>query len=205
MTDFQSQFDRQIRFLNRSCLEFDEKMHFDEAVRIATVIRTLIHQTGRSTSLLTHLGATKINILSTVGSELLGDETMMSQGMCLTTIDVEKGVFINAQLDQGPPITQTLKLDDWWAQKIWIYQPYSYTRKQLILDMTNKDGGAHVDATTPNEYIEISGASGGFPIQVNNSRTGQEKFYTYEQAHFCTVRQIAWELQNSPDFVALSL
>ena len=58
--DFKAHLAKQLRFLERSCKSYDAGFT-DEAVRIATVIRVIIHQTGTSTPLLKHLGATTIN------------------------------------------------------------------------------------------------------------------------------------------------
>lgn len=44
-----------VGFLKRSCWLFDQG-HEDEALRIATSLRVLFHDTDASTSLLTHLG-----------------------------------------------------------------------------------------------------------------------------------------------------
>ena len=63
--DFKAHLFRQLGFLWRSCQAYDEG-HIDEAVRIATVIRVLIHDTQASTSLLKHLDAENILLSSTV-------------------------------------------------------------------------------------------------------------------------------------------
>lgn len=65
--DFKAHLSRQLTFLWRSCEAYDEG-HTDEAVRIASVIRVLIHDTPKSTSLLNHLGALGISLSSTVSS-----------------------------------------------------------------------------------------------------------------------------------------
>lgn len=61
---FRNHLSKQLGFLGRSCEAYDAG-YIDEAVRIATVIRVLVHDTNRSNSLLKHLGATTINLLST--------------------------------------------------------------------------------------------------------------------------------------------
>jgi hypothetical protein len=65
--DFKAHLFRQLGFLWRSCQAYDEG-YIDEAVRIATVIRVLIHDTQASTSLLKHLDAENILLSSTVVS-----------------------------------------------------------------------------------------------------------------------------------------
>ncbi len=65
--DFKAQLFKQLGFLWRSCDAYHQG-HTDEAVRIAAVIRVMIHDTPKSTSLLKHLGALNISLSSTVSS-----------------------------------------------------------------------------------------------------------------------------------------
>ncbi len=62
--DFVEHLRRQLGFLELSCASYDAG-HRDEAIRIATTIRVLTHNTKASTSLLKHLNATTMNLLST--------------------------------------------------------------------------------------------------------------------------------------------
>ena len=55
MTDFPTHLGRQLQFLHQSCASYDGGF-FDEAIRMATVMRVLLHDTKHSTSLLKHLG-----------------------------------------------------------------------------------------------------------------------------------------------------
>jgi hypothetical protein len=64
--NFAEQLAKQLRFLETSCREYDAGNQ-DEAIRLATVLRVIFHNTAASTSLLLHLGATGINMLSTCG------------------------------------------------------------------------------------------------------------------------------------------
>lgn len=71
---------RQIRFLEHSCSSYDAGF-FDEAIRIATVLRVLFHQTQRSTSLMTHLNAQDIHIISTAPIQEPGSEPVFVHSM----------------------------------------------------------------------------------------------------------------------------
>ena len=62
---FQIQLGRQLGFIERSCRDFDAG-HKDEAIRIATSLRVLFHDTNNATSLLTHLKAKQIKLLATI-------------------------------------------------------------------------------------------------------------------------------------------
>jgi hypothetical protein len=67
MERFQKKLREQLGFLERSCQMYDEG-HIEEAIRIAGTLRTLIHDTGKSTSLLKHMNATGIRLWSTTDS-----------------------------------------------------------------------------------------------------------------------------------------
>ena len=58
---------RQLRFLARSCAAFDAG-HYDEAIRIATVLRVMFHDTPRQVSLLSRLDAPPVHLLDTVAT-----------------------------------------------------------------------------------------------------------------------------------------
>jgi hypothetical protein len=49
--DFRAHLKRQLGYLERSCASYDSG-YKDEAIRIATIIRVLMHNTGATTSLL---------------------------------------------------------------------------------------------------------------------------------------------------------
>src|SRR5215212_4213829 len=60
---FRDQLKRNVGFIRRSCELYDQG-HKEEAIRIATALRVLLHDTRRSVSLLKHLkvkGITKLN------------------------------------------------------------------------------------------------------------------------------------------------
>jgi hypothetical protein len=65
MERYQQELKKQLGFLRRSCQLYDEG-EVDEAIRIAVPIRTIIHDTRNSTSLLTHLNAKGIKLWSSI-------------------------------------------------------------------------------------------------------------------------------------------
>ena len=74
--DFTAQLQRQLGFMENSARAYDAG-HRDEAIRLATSLRVLFHQTPKSTSLLWHLGAESIMMLST------SDRNPVAPGVCL--------------------------------------------------------------------------------------------------------------------------
>jgi hypothetical protein len=62
--DFAGQLDRQLRFIETSAREYDTG-NKDEVIRLGTAPRVVFHDTNTSTSLLKHLNAEGIRLLST--------------------------------------------------------------------------------------------------------------------------------------------
>ena len=63
--DFMKQLDKQVRYIETSAKAYDAG-DTDEAIRIATSLRVILHQTKSSTALLSHLKATFTRIMTTV-------------------------------------------------------------------------------------------------------------------------------------------
>lgn len=195
--DFHAHLARQLSFLRRSCESYDAGAT-DEAIRIATIIRVLIHNTKASTSLLKHLNATTINLLSTTNGAT--PDTVMYFG--LGTMELGNGSCrYFPSLDFGP-IKKTIPVSQWWDQIVFVLDPQTrLSRRKIVLSAANQDGGAHVDATLSKEYEALSadGAIGHFTYGSN----GMEIHQPIEDAHFVAIRQMAHELLHSPDLNAL--
>src|SRR5690554_3101178 len=111
--DFKAHLSKQLGFLERSCQSYDEGFT-DEAIRIATVIRVIIHQTGSSTSLLKHLGATTINLLSTTFEP--SPQTISFVGMGMMRVGNGSSEFF-PQLGNGP-VNDFIPVSKWWNQVV---------------------------------------------------------------------------------------
>jgi hypothetical protein len=190
---------RQLRFLKNSALLFDHGEQ-EEAIRAATSLRVLFHDTNNSESLLTLLGAKDtVRILSTVpvdgpgrpqalpGYEMVG--TFMWDG--LTRLSLPGGPV--PKLDDVPH-RALLSADKWWTQWVYTTGGHDLTRRDLVLGAANKDGGAHVDRLKAG-YKAITemwyglGPDGrSFPLPI----------------HLVGLRQLAHEVLRSDDVWALA-
>lgn len=190
--DFKVHLSKQLGFLERSCQSYDEGFT-DEAIRIATVIRVIIHQTGSSTSLLKHLGATTINLLSTTFEP--SSQTITFVGMGMMRVGNGSSEYF-PQLGNGP-VNDYIPVSKWWNQVVVVLdKKHRITRKNIVLAAANKDGGAHVDKKLSAEYAALAqdGSVGSFVYEAQNSR--EEK--PIESAHLVSLRQMGYELLNSP-------
>ena len=196
--DFRSHLRKQLGFLERSCASYDAGFH-DEAIRIATTVRVLIHNTKNSTSLLKHLNATTIKLLAT--AEEPSAQTVMYIGLGMKRIFPGKAEYF-PQLGDGPPINQFLPVSKWWDQVVMVLHSVRISRRGIVLAAANKDGGAHVDSKLSAEYEALAkdGAVGSFIYQTQGSRVSTP----IQNAHLVSLRQLGHELLHSPELVSLT-
>jgi hypothetical protein len=195
--DFVEHLRRQLRFLERSCASYDAG-NKDEAIRIATIIRVLVHNTKVSTSLLKHLNATTINLLSTTTEP--SPQTVSFVGLGMMRIGGGGSEYF-PQLGDGPPINQFIPVSKWWDQVVMVLNRQRISRRDIVLAAANKDGGAHVDAKLSTEYEALAsdGAVGSFVYQTQ----GQRVEAPIQNAHLVSLRQLGYELLHSPELARL--
>lgn len=189
---------RQLGFLWRSCDAYD-RGHLDEAVRIATVIRVVIHDTSSSTSLLKHLDALHILLSSTVVTDPQVKPVFMTSMGRMRATSTET----TRKANTDPSALQIqLTVQEWWNQVVYIYGKVHATRKSLVLGAANKDGGAHVDTKLNEEYkaLMLTGERGWFHYSPSNDG----RFEPVMNEHFLYIRQMGFELLNSPELLALA-
>mgnify|MGYP000874810705 CR=1 FL=1 len=196
--NYKEHLKRQLAFLERSCIAYDQG-YIDEAIRMATVIRVLLHKTHRSTSLLAHLGREDINLLNTAGEEP-NPNVVMYYGLGIYCCNNTGGEYI-PNLYNSFDINY-LPFNTWWNQIVYVLSSdIRISRKKIILDAANKDGGAHVDLALSDEYEKLSevGALGVF----TSYRENMIEERPIDNAHLVGIRQIAYELLNSPELLTL--
>jgi hypothetical protein len=200
---YAQQLNRQLGFLETSCREYDAGNH-DEAIRIATALRVMFHHTANSTSLLVHLGATSIKMLSTAGKRTREHPRGYWPPLVHIDIDVaQKTISARPTFNDRPAAHRMLPFSAWWeGEVIYAADHRRIKRKSLVLDAANKDGGAHVDANVPPGYgFFLDGAGFSFAVEpVNGPRTESHLV----NAHLACLRQIAYEVLNSPDLLKVA-
>jgi hypothetical protein len=192
--DFKEHLHDSIGFLNLSCESFDSGF-LGEAKRLATTIRVLLHDTQKSQSLLGLLGVKDIIKYTTTA---IIDNQMNSAGhVGLVGFRLGSGgPAYWAPLDKGPPSRYnrpTCTFEAWWTEQVINDRSGGvFTRRDLILALVNKEGGAHVDPQLDEPYAALkSGKSLGF--QVSNGITS----HPISDVQLHSVRQIAYELLHT--------
>ncbi|MGV0693116.1 hypothetical protein [Mycobacterium paraintracellulare] len=161
-------FEEQTEFLELSNASFDEG-HLTEAKRLAVTLRVLFHNTRKSHALIHQLGFDQtLTWVDTCG--MPDPKNMMPQwGLIIMGIRAETNeALFSPRLDGGAPgriRTKTLQLprgsrvllDEWWTEPVVRDASHAlFSRKDFVLALSNKEGGAHVDPEISDSYNRIA-------------------------------------------------
>jgi hypothetical protein len=209
VADFKEHLRRQIKFIKNSCDLYDQG-HIEEALRIAVSLRVLFHDTKRSVSLLEHLNSKSISLLSTAAPFV---EEPAFPNLYLVDLMVNVNRVDDIRCHCGPLLDEAMRKDEiafetWWQKELVIEHkqpPSVFTRRDLVLAAANKDGGAHVDEKLDPMYEAICRGSG---IEIEFVFQPQWKHppvtLPFENIHYASLRQIAYETLNSPALLSLA-
>lgn len=180
---------QQISFIQSSSALFDAGAEF-EAKRIATSIRTLVHDTKNSTSLLKQLHK-KGGFLDT--SQDFDPSTIGTHGG-LVAARFGNPVKWIAPLDDVP-FSKWSPFDEWWQKDVFVdANRRSLSRKDLVLTAANQDGGTHVDPELGEVYARL--ARENFLETVG---TDGKISYPVAGALFASIRQVGHEVLKTID------
>ena len=187
-SDLAELLQEQIGFLERSCASFDEG-YIDEAKRIAVIVRVLLHDTASSHSLFRQLGYKDYMLIDTCPSlegEIPGK--IFQAGLAIPSL---KGYIPRHEVSSTVnPVW--LGFDNWWNNPVIKTQDRTYSRRELVLILANKEGGAHVNPTLTAHYEKLKHEGSGIFLSQN----GKKPEPMTKQEHTC-LRQIAFELIES--------
>ncbi|WP_321396213.1 hypothetical protein [Emcibacter sp.] len=177
-----------------------------EAARIAQCIRVLVHDTNSSHSLLSQLNKKDIPFHSTPMEDNKGN-LLESHHLVYMRFGAGDDIFVPI-LDDNPtrqPFDK-IKFNSWWKQVVsrfpstienpvkgaTLSQAGTISRKQLVLTMANKDGGAHVDPVLTSHYAKMSKFNKGGWILGGGGKPDRSPTHGPQYA---TVRQIGHEIK----------
>jgi hypothetical protein len=149
----------QITFMQQSASSYDNGFE-DEAKRLAVVIRVLVHDTSQSTSIRTLLNRKNIEFYNSA-LPFHPRNIAPYNGLTMIKMSSAKGASYEAPLDGGPPVrsrTDKLAFNLWWKGMFVIKDQNgdTFTRKELVINTANMDGGAHVDPHLDRAYANLS-------------------------------------------------
>jgi hypothetical protein len=190
--------EEQIRFLQRSADAYDNGF-IDEAKRMAKTMRILVHDTRQSTSLLTSLEKKDIQFYSTAANIDNGKSMSTHRLVALklsTNQDTSKASYY-APLDDRPlfiNVNKKMAFRRWWNEIIIIDKKRNeFSRKDLVLLASNKDGGAHCDPELDDAYAVLKRYNSSGWTASDSKGTSRN----LECAELVTIRQICHEVLKS--------
>ena len=156
--DFENHLKEQISFLQASADAYDSGFK-GEAKHLAVVIRVLLHDTSNSKSLMSLLGIKTMNFLDT--SYDYDPRNLVSFAGLVMIRKFPGGAELVPRCKLPPkPRGEPMKFvpfDDWWNKVVVVdNQNNKFKRCNLVLTLTNKMGGAHVDPKLDGRYVALT-------------------------------------------------
>jgi hypothetical protein len=209
--DFVRHLEMQFGFIETSAREYDAG-NLNEAIRIATSLRIIFHQTSTSTSILTHLNSNNVRIatsLPPLPRPTTGTWTPLVQ--VSIPIHYADGKVTGFDTPEYKPklgsinLTRQVVAADWWADEpAFLLKGKKVSRSDIVKWAANKDGGAHVDGVLPLDYLALHNEFNDLmQIDIGNPQAGGASF-SCENAHLAALRQMAYEILSSPELLELA-
>ncbi len=191
----------QLQLLRHSCQVFDGGL---EAVakHISLSLRVLLHHHGQSRALLDQLGLRDGRYLTSAPP--LNPKNLLTEcNLVMMHVGPTGARYHPLVAAGGPPFPlQPIPFVDWWNNPVLRdNRGRTFCRRELVLNVADTDGGAHVDQELEEAYMAISrGNSLGWMFS-----TDTEKSVPEGRPELACMRQIAHELlatirQFSPEF-----
>jgi hypothetical protein len=123
----------------------------DAAVRI----RTLVHNTAKSTALLSLIAPNymKLSIYHRTKKFTHPNAVFVLHQPIQVSAD---GTAKFIRDDFTNPDYELVPLERWWTENYLVIGAIGSSKRQVILDLANKDGGAHVDPEVPYRHAAAS-------------------------------------------------
>lgn len=185
-----------IEFLEQSSVSFDRG--FDaESKRMATSIRVLLHDTNQSASLLGQIDVKKkMRYKDTAGEIIPGN---YFPDFPLISMEIGGGQNRYRAHLSGSPRDNAPPLDflKWWNRPVMRKENKSWSRWELVRELVNKEGGAHVDPHLNSDYLAlVAGHKLGFTVtnlDASGNPIGDRRSLEGDPVGE-SVRQITYEL-----------
>lgn len=169
-------FDWQISLLNDACNQYDNESKHYQALTMISILRLMLQDTKDSVSLFTHLNLKDIKF----HSAKITPSTRVKDwnGLYMASLNRDTQTTVTYPLYIGRPhhIYNSVSFDKWWNETVMFHSPISFSRKDFIIQIGNKDGVAHVDSHS---------TYWGYLYMMKNN------------THFAIIRQITFEFQTT--------
>lgn len=130
--------------------------NFAEAVRIATSLRVLVHESRTSKPLLVQANPNGLEL------PILGNiaEWPSENQIASFALGVRMGPTVAPAIDLASAHYKLNTVGMWWNQTVFTFRSrlarqLAYRRKQVVLILANREGGAHVDEHQDPDYVRL--------------------------------------------------
>jgi hypothetical protein len=147
--------EEQRHLLRKSITEFAAG-DLAEGVRIAIATRILVHETGNSKPLLKQLTPNYLELKILDRALRKEDQPSGSRGVVIMSVPIsvkitDKGVYLNPDLDVEA--YEYSFVGKWWTRPCLLLPGLGgFSRREIVLGLADKEGGAHVDVNLPERY-----------------------------------------------------
>lgn len=154
--DIINELHEQLDLLIHACHSFDSGLQ-PIGKHIALSLRVLLHHQGQSKALLEQLDLRSKRFLDTAG-DLSPNNQLSDNPLCVMRMGGGKDQYLPTCAVGGSPIpARWLRFDKWWNNNILKdNKGRFFNRRDLILNLADTDGGAHVDPELDEIYMDLS-------------------------------------------------
>jgi hypothetical protein len=146
----------QVALLSHACKSYDQGL---QAIgkHIALSLRVLLHHHGNSQALLQQLGLRSKHFMDTAG-DLNPRNLLTDCPLCLMSMGGGANEYQPLCVQGGGPLRERwIPFEKWWNNNVIKDGKNRYfNRRQLILNVADSDGGAHVDSSLDEAYMDLS-------------------------------------------------
>lgn len=157
--DLDQRLGEHLEWLRASAERYDAR-HTSEAKRMAVTIRSLVHDTPVSKSLLTQLR--------------MRDRMVWKSLVPMRGDGFEHAPWIDDPRQPGfahipGAAFHDCDFDTWWRAALFSFRGVDIDRSWFVLHLANYDGGAHVDPALPDLYRSMAREGGLNPLRINSA------------------------------------
>lgn len=191
--------DEQHHLLKKSIKDFTSG-DLAEGVRLAIALRILIHETGNSKALLGQITPNYLQLQipdrrkENEAKEKLppGTHSVVVMSVPISVKITAEGTFLDPHLD--PAGYELSIVGKWWTRDDCLILPGlgGFSRKEIVLGLADKEGGAHVDINLAPKYRQLTSSK---QLQVG---CGEEKVTPLNLSRFLSA-QVAVEMLDCLD------
>lgn len=154
--DLVNELHEQVALIIHACQSFDNGLQ-PVSKHIALSLRVLLHHHGQSRALLEQLKLRDKHFLDTAG-DLNPRNLLPENKLCIMRMGGGIDQYLpHCAVGAGSLVDRQLRFERWWNNNvIKDDQGRFFNRRELILNVADTDGGAHVDSELDEAYMDLS-------------------------------------------------